>query len=98
MICIYCGAWATGRDHIKPRSPRTHHLYSVKKYKGRTVPACTECNVNLKDFPKENVRAGAIYLIDRYEQKLKESSNAKEVERIKEKLEWLRRVAEPWNY
>lgn len=90
-LCIYCGAIATERDHLKARALNGpgHLGYGLtRKSRPQTVPACAECNNNLGAFASDNVRERAAYLYERYSRKHRKKARI-ELERLK----WLRGVA-----
>jgi len=66
-LCIYCGDWATQRDHLRSRNRRkkpwnSTSLGSDSSYY-KTVPSCFQCNRTLGNYPSEDIRERAEYLV-----------------------------------
>lgn len=59
-LCVYCGRWATDRDHLRavslhlPKRPRVN--------KRSTVPACKRCNNALGASPADTIITRAEWL------------------------------------
>jgi ribosomal protein L37AE/L43A len=81
-LCFYCGALATGRDHIHPKACSAGKRTS--KSGSKTVWACQECNVTLKAAAIYDARNRAYYLLLQY----RRSGKASE-----ERIRWLEGVA-----
>lgn len=63
--CVYCGARATDRDHLRAvsRTERGRGSCRPAPLKG-TVPACRVCNNRLSAYGKETVSERAAYLLN----------------------------------
>jgi hypothetical protein len=83
-LCIYCGAIATERDHLKPRRPRIWlgFISSDTNYI-KTVTSCSQCNNTLQGCQDYTVRGRATFLIEKYQTKNMDS----------ERMRWLENVA-----
>jgi hypothetical protein len=84
-LCIYCGAIATQRDHLKPRRYKFIFGINADDFSHvKTVPSCQQCNQSLTNCLDFTMRGRAAFLVDYYTEK----QNIDD-----ERMKWLKAVA-----